>query len=97
MKFPWAYPGAKIVCIDEEFDRIGFRPLKAGAEYTIVRLLDPPRNCPKHKLYYGSVLSVIVKGLPRWGFAIERFRPPINEVEKLKQSIKAPRKKELVQ
>ena len=88
MKFPWAFPKAKIICVDAEFDRTNFHPLVVGKTYTIRSLHEPPKNCPPNKLYYGSVLSVKVYGM-KFGFAIERFRPVTGpEVEKLKQSIR---------
>lgn len=84
MKYPWAYPGARVICVDALFARSDFRPLVAGMQYVIDTVYGNPNSRAKRlelksygSRYWNSEGCVHLVGIGPFpiGFAIERFKP----------------------
>lgn len=84
MEYPWAVPGAKVVCVDAEFlNRLS--PLVVENIYTVAKIIEDD-GTPSVGPYAGADLLVILDGVlnpyeDRGGFALARFRPLITQAD----------------
>lgn len=90
----WLFPGAKVVCIDNQWTNYANEPeLVKGNVYVISEVVEHDRNF-KSRMYPHSALGVRLQGVKRHTttpFAVERFRPLLPDtkdtVEELKRKM----------